>query len=132
MRKFQCLLPALKWSYICYYIICMTVPLMRKSTCYSNSEKPTALIDQLAVQFSYFLNIIFWFSFAVTEYSGGFQNHKLRIRAHCNYVNLSNNVFIFDVFWKKSIYAILPKLFTKNILNMHLSNKISCKWISFH
>ena len=28
MRKFQCLLFVLKWSYICYYIICMTVPLI--------------------------------------------------------------------------------------------------------
>ena len=27
MRKFQCLLFVLKRSYICYYIICMTVPL---------------------------------------------------------------------------------------------------------
>ena len=27
MRKFQCLLFVLKQSYICYYIICMTVPL---------------------------------------------------------------------------------------------------------
>ena len=28
MRKFQCLLFVLKRSYICYYIICMTVPLI--------------------------------------------------------------------------------------------------------
>ena len=27
MRKFQSLLFVLKWSYICYNIICMTVPL---------------------------------------------------------------------------------------------------------
>ena len=27
MRKFQCLLLVLKWSYICYYIICMAIPL---------------------------------------------------------------------------------------------------------
>ena len=27
MRKFQCLLFVLKRSYICYYVICMTVPL---------------------------------------------------------------------------------------------------------
>ena len=27
MRKFQCLLSVLKRSYICYYVICMTVPL---------------------------------------------------------------------------------------------------------
>ena len=27
MRKFQCLLFVLKRFYICYYIICMTVPL---------------------------------------------------------------------------------------------------------
>ena len=30
MRKFQCLLFVLKRSYICYYIICMTVPLSFK------------------------------------------------------------------------------------------------------
>ena len=29
MRKFQCLLFLLKQSYICYYIICMTVPLIQ-------------------------------------------------------------------------------------------------------
>ena len=28
MRKFQCLLYVLKWSYICYCIICMAVPLI--------------------------------------------------------------------------------------------------------
>ena len=28
MQTFQCLLFMLKWSYICYYIICMTAPLM--------------------------------------------------------------------------------------------------------
>ena len=34
MRKFQGFLFVLKRSYICYYIICMTVPLNRKkSTC---------------------------------------------------------------------------------------------------
>ena len=27
MQKFQCLLFVLKRSYICYYVICMTVPL---------------------------------------------------------------------------------------------------------
>ena len=30
MRKFECLLFVLKRSYICYYMICMTVPLIRK------------------------------------------------------------------------------------------------------
>ena len=30
MRKFQCLLSELKRSYICYFIICMTVPLIWK------------------------------------------------------------------------------------------------------
>ena len=30
MQKFQCLLFMLKRSYICYYIICMTVPLISK------------------------------------------------------------------------------------------------------
>ena len=28
MEEFQCLLFVLKWSYLCCYIICMTVPLM--------------------------------------------------------------------------------------------------------
>ena len=46
MRKFQCLLFVLKRSYICYYIICMTVPLeeprkknMVKRNKYLESEK---------------------------------------------------------------------------------------------
>ena len=30
MRKFQCLLFVLKRSYMCYYIICITVPLLKK------------------------------------------------------------------------------------------------------
>ena len=30
MGQFQCLLFVLKQSYICYYIICMTVPLIEK------------------------------------------------------------------------------------------------------
>ena len=29
MRKFQCSLFVLKRSYICYYLICMTVPLIK-------------------------------------------------------------------------------------------------------
>ena len=29
MQKFQCLLFLLKQKYICYYIICMTVPLSK-------------------------------------------------------------------------------------------------------
>ena len=28
MRKFQCFLFMLKRSYVCFYIVCMTVPLM--------------------------------------------------------------------------------------------------------
>ena len=30
MQKFQCLLFVLKRSYMCYYIICITVPLLKK------------------------------------------------------------------------------------------------------
>ena len=30
MEKFKCLLFVLKQSYICYYIICMTVPLRQR------------------------------------------------------------------------------------------------------
>ena len=35
IRKFQCLLFVFKWSYICYDIICMAVPL----SCYGNAIK---------------------------------------------------------------------------------------------
>ena len=39
MRKFQCLLFVLKRSYICYYIICMTVPLSKQSDAVKNAAK---------------------------------------------------------------------------------------------
>ena len=41
-----------------------------------------ALINQLAVQSSYFLNIIFQFSLTVTEYPRDLLKHKLYIRAY--------------------------------------------------
>ena len=40
MRKFQCLLFVLKRSYICYYMICMTVPLIKSSVIFMISTKP--------------------------------------------------------------------------------------------
>ena len=39
MRKFQCSLFVLKRSYICYYIICMTVPLSKESDEVKNVAK---------------------------------------------------------------------------------------------
>ena len=39
MRKFQCSLFVLKRSYICYYIICMTVPLSKQSDAVKNAAK---------------------------------------------------------------------------------------------
>ena len=49
MRKLQCFLFVLKRSYICYYIICMTVPLIM--------ESPTIIVSFLDVEF-----IAPWFS----------------------------------------------------------------------
>ena len=52
MRTFQCLIFVLKRSYICYYIICVTVPLIAKMW-FNESDIPFAThVYKLAVYFA--------------------------------------------------------------------------------
>ena len=77
-----------------------------------------ALINQLAVQSSYFLNIIFQFSLTVTEYSRDLLKHKLYIRAYWDSKNLYNTAFRFNI-QRYILSGTNLCNFTKTSLNMY-------------
>ena len=65
MRKFQCLLFVLKRSFICYYIICMTVPL-------SIGSKQSRQISYELIQMTFFEHIVI-IKFGIHEIKLSFQ-----------------------------------------------------------
>ena len=100
MRKFHCLLFVLKRSYNCYYIICMTVPVMTGRMPYSPLMEYCAKYDRdnlIGAQFSFWLSLLMIYFPEIYErviYSRNYAIHLRHLIAYHGSVNKRKNSYV--------------------------------------